>query len=129
MAFRDINPVTPVHFLVIPKDRKGLTGIRKATKEHRELLGHLLYVVAQVAEQEKLEDGYRVVINDGKNSGNSKLLNLLYFFTRLDVNFPLRIHRLDSLSLAHPRDWRQTALLAPRCMRFFYLRMIDSKYH
>ena len=34
LAFRDINPVTPTHFLVIPKNRKGLSGISKATPEH-----------------------------------------------------------------------------------------------
>ncbi len=34
LAFKDISPVTPTHFLVIPKDRKGLTGISKATPEH-----------------------------------------------------------------------------------------------
>ena len=34
LAFRDINPVTPTHFLVIPKNRRGLSGISKATPEH-----------------------------------------------------------------------------------------------
>ena len=49
LAFRDINPVTPTHFLVIPKNRNGLTGLRKATDEHAQLLGHLLIVCAKVA--------------------------------------------------------------------------------
>ena len=34
LAFRDINPVTPTHFLVIPKNRKGLSGLSKAAPEH-----------------------------------------------------------------------------------------------
>ena len=54
LAFRDINPVAKTHFLVIPKNRKGLSGISKATEEHTQLLGHLLVVVAKVAAQEGL---------------------------------------------------------------------------
>ena len=49
LAFRDVNPVTKVHFLVIPKNRDGLTGICKAEERHIELLGHLMVVVAKVA--------------------------------------------------------------------------------
>jgi HIT domain len=49
MAFRDVRPVAPSHFLVIPKNRMGLTGMRKATKGHIALLGHLMYVASYVA--------------------------------------------------------------------------------
>ena len=69
LAFRDINPVTPTHFLVIPQNRSGLSGLRKATDDHAQLLGHLLVVCAKVAQQEGLEEGYRTVINDGKHAG------------------------------------------------------------
>ena len=72
LAFRDINPVTPTHFLVIPKDRAGLTGLRKAAPEHAALLGHLLVVAAKVAAEQGLGDGYRVVINDGKHGGKRR---------------------------------------------------------
>lgn len=41
MAFRDINPQGPVHFLVIPKDKKGLNKISSATEDHKPLLGIL----------------------------------------------------------------------------------------
>lgn len=72
LAFRDINPVTPVHFLVIPKNRDGLTGISKAEDRHENLLGHLMKVVAIVAKQEGIaEDGYRMVINEGKHGCQS----------------------------------------------------------
>ena len=49
LAFRDVNPVAPVHFLVIPKNRDGLSGISKAEDRHVALLGHLMKVVAIVA--------------------------------------------------------------------------------
>mmetsp|Transcript_4970 Transcript_4970/g.5649 ORF Transcript_4970/g.5649 Transcript_4970/m.5649 type:complete len:95 (+) Transcript_4970:123-407(+) len=66
MAFRDISPVAKTHFLVIPKDRQGLTLLSKAEDKHKELLGHLMVTAAKVAEQEGLGEGYRVVINNGK---------------------------------------------------------------
>mmetsp|Transcript_13923 Transcript_13923/g.52200 ORF Transcript_13923/g.52200 Transcript_13923/m.52200 type:complete len:184 (-) Transcript_13923:71-622(-) len=65
MAFRDIAPQAKTHFLVIPKIRAGLTQLSKATDEHKFLLGHLLFTAQAVAKQEKLENGFRVVINDG----------------------------------------------------------------
>jgi hypothetical protein len=41
--------VAAKHFLVVPKDRQGLTGLKKAEEKHVPLLGHLMYVVAKVA--------------------------------------------------------------------------------
>mmetsp|Transcript_6480 Transcript_6480/g.25145 ORF Transcript_6480/g.25145 Transcript_6480/m.25145 type:complete len:191 (+) Transcript_6480:16-588(+) len=65
LAFRDIAPQAKTHFLVIPKIRSGLTQLSKAEEGHKELLGHLLYTAQKVAKQEKLDQGFRVVINDG----------------------------------------------------------------
>ena len=65
LAFRDINPQAKTHFLVIPKIRAGLTRLSKSTEDHKALLGHLMYTAALVAKQEKLDAGYRVVVNDG----------------------------------------------------------------
>ena len=67
-----MNPVAKTHFLVIPKDRKGLTQLCKAEDSHAELLGHLMVVVAKTAKQEGLDkEGYRVVVNDGKDGCQS----------------------------------------------------------
>ena len=72
LAFRDIAPVAATHFLVIPKNRDGLTGISKAEPRHEALLGHLMVVAAKVAAQENLaNDGYRVVINEGRHGCQS----------------------------------------------------------
>jgi histidine triad (HIT) family protein len=51
LAFRDIQPQAPVHFLVIPKQRAGLTRLSKATEANKATLGHLLYVAQHVAKQ------------------------------------------------------------------------------
>ncbi len=70
LAFRDINPKAPVHILVIPKET--LSGIQAATAEHRDLLGHLLVVTREIADQEGLaRNGYRCVINAGADGGQT----------------------------------------------------------
>lgn len=70
-AFRDVNPVAPVHILVIPKNKDGLTGLSRAEERHEQILGKLLIAASKIAKQEKLENGYRIVINDGDDAGQS----------------------------------------------------------
>lgn len=68
LAFRDIRPQAPVHVLVIPK--KPIPGVSAAAPEDESLLGHLLWVAAEVARREGLaETGYRLVVNDGRDAG------------------------------------------------------------
>lgn len=71
LAFRDISPQAPVHVLLIPKLRDGLTDLGKAESRHGEILGHLLYVAKIVAEKEGIQDGFRVVINSGPQACQS----------------------------------------------------------
>ncbi|KAF8059182.1 ZBP14 [Scenedesmus sp. PABB004] len=71
LAFRDISPQAPTHFLVIPKDRDGLTRLSKMEDRHKALVGHLMYVAQHVAKQEGLLPGFRVVINDGPDACQS----------------------------------------------------------
>ncbi len=72
MAFRDIRPVAPAHALVIPKIH--VTGIHEAKAEHAEALGQVLLAAREVAEQLGLADsGYRLVINQGPDAGQSVL--------------------------------------------------------
>ncbi len=69
LAFHDVNPQAPVHVLVIPK--KPLISIAHMSAGDQALLGHLLLVVHQVAEQLGLTGGYRVVANCGPDGGQS----------------------------------------------------------
>ncbi|KAK3432364.1 hypothetical protein EUGRSUZ_E04251 [Eucalyptus grandis] len=71
LAFRDISPEAPVHVLVIPKFRDGLTQLGKAEEKHSEILGRLLYAAKVVAEKEGILDGFRVVINSGPSACQS----------------------------------------------------------
>lgn len=59
IAFRDVNPVSPVHFLVIPV--KPIPQISSCDKSDQALLGHLLYVAQSLAKDDPaMDDGYRV---------------------------------------------------------------------
>lgn len=72
VAFADIRPVAPTHVLVIPK--KHVTGVHDATPEDVELLGRVLLAARDVAEQLGLgASGYRLVVNQGPNAGQSVL--------------------------------------------------------
>ncbi len=69
LAFKDVNPQAPVHVLVIPK--KPISQLGVSTPEDQELLGHLLLTVKEVAQQLNLNNGYRVVINNGIDGGQT----------------------------------------------------------
>lgn len=69
LAFRDIHPQAPVHILIIPK--KLIPQIELTTSEDEALLGHLLYAATQIARKEGLSDGYRLVVNNGAQGGQT----------------------------------------------------------
>ncbi|XP_056409017.1 adenosine 5'-monophosphoramidase HINT2 [Hyla sarda] len=69
LAFRDVSPQAPVHFLVIPKIQ--IPRISQVTPGDKELVGHLLVTASQLAQQEGLSAGYRMVINDGQQGAQS----------------------------------------------------------
>lgn len=69
IAFKDISPQAPTHILVIPK--KPIPRLSDATIEDTQLLGHLLVTVKQVAADAGLGNGYRVVINNGNDGGQT----------------------------------------------------------
>ena len=70
LAFRDINPQAPTHVLVIPK--RAISSVATAEKADADLLGHLLWVAAEVARQEGIaESGYRLNINHGEHGGQT----------------------------------------------------------
>ena len=69
LAFHDAAPQAPVHVLVIPK--KPLTNLAAAGDGDQALLGHLLLTAKQIAEQLGLTNGYRTVMNCGRDGGQS----------------------------------------------------------
>ncbi|CAG9320826.1 unnamed protein product [Blepharisma stoltei] len=65
LAFRDISPAAPTHILLIPKVRDSLTRLNQIQEKHKDILGHMMWAAAEIARNEKLEEGWRLVINDG----------------------------------------------------------------
>lgn len=70
LALRDIKPGAPIHILIVPK--KPIPRIAEAKPEDHQLLGHLLLKAAEIAEKAGLkQNGYRLVINNGPDAGES----------------------------------------------------------
>jgi len=70
LAFRDIKPGAPTHILIIPK--KPIPRIAEAVAEDHKVLGHMLLKAAEIAAKAGLkEKGYRLVINNGPDAGES----------------------------------------------------------
>lgn len=86
VAFHDISAQAPTHFLVIP--RKPISQLSKATQEDEALLGHLMLVGHKVAAQLGLENGYRVVINNGKDGAQSVYHLHLHFLGGRQMRWP-----------------------------------------
>ena len=68
-AFADINPKAPVHVLIVPREHVG--SLAEAGIEKKALLGHLMWVAAEIARQKGLRNGYRVVLNNGEDGGQT----------------------------------------------------------
>jgi histidine triad (HIT) family protein len=72
IAFRDIDPQAPVHILIIPK--KVIPRVGEATRDDQDLLGHLLVTAGEIADKlgvSSTDKGFRLVINNGKDGGES----------------------------------------------------------
>jgi len=67
-AFEDINPQAPIHILLIPKTHYA--SLNDVPEDKQDLLGHLLLQAKKIAAEKGLkEDGFRMVLNTGRNSG------------------------------------------------------------
>ncbi|VDM59022.1 unnamed protein product [Angiostrongylus costaricensis] len=69
MAFHDVSPQAPVHFLVIPKKRIAM--LQEVEDADQALLGKLMVTATKVARELDLENGYRVVVNNGPDGCQS----------------------------------------------------------
>lgn len=87
LAFADIAPQAPTHFLVIPK--RPIARLADAGAEDKAVLGHLLWAAAEIARQLGVaEEGFRVVINNGARAGQTV--------------FHLHVHVLAGRAMAWP---------------------------
>ena len=70
VAFQDLNPVAPVHILVIPK--RHIPGVVSLGEEDAGLVGSIVLAIKKLAQEKSVvQDGFRIVINQGKGAGQS----------------------------------------------------------
>jgi histidine triad (HIT) family protein len=70
LAFHDVNPQAPVHVLIVPK--RVITRLDQTKESDAQLLGRLIFAATKVARELGIsESGYRVVINNGPDAGES----------------------------------------------------------
>ncbi|MEA3340202.1 MAG: histidine triad nucleotide-binding protein [Chloroflexota bacterium] len=85
-AFRDMHPQAPVHILIVPN--RHIAGVAQVEPDDAALLGKLFVVARRLAEQEDIVDGYRLVVNNGPQAGQSV--------------FHLHVHLLGGRRLSWP---------------------------
>ena len=89
LAFRDIAPQAPIHIVLIPKNKDGLTQLSRADERHKAILGHLMWVAAEVARREGLgESGWRLVVNDGRSANQTVFHLHLHIMGGRDFAWP-----------------------------------------
>ncbi|RWX51247.1 histidine triad (HIT) family protein [Candidatus Electrothrix marina] len=85
LAFRDIAPAAPVHFLVIPK--KHISGPSAVAEEDEQLMGKLIRIGNQIAEKEGIEQ-YRLVFNNGAEAGQTVFHIHMHVLGGRSLNWP-----------------------------------------
>ncbi len=89
LSFFDINPASPVHFLLLPK--RHIPTLQHVQGGDGALLGKMLLLIPQLAEQQGCGDGFKTVINTGPNGGQEV--------------YHLHIHVLGG-----PRPWKRATI-------------------
>ena len=69
IAIKDIYPVAPVHLLIISK--KEIASLQAATQEDLALVAEMMHVAQQLAKQFGIEEGYRLLTNNGSTAGQT----------------------------------------------------------
>ncbi len=64
LAFHDINPVAPVHFMLIPKEH--VSSLQEAQDRHRDVLGKMMVLAGRLAREQGSPDGFRTIVNTGR---------------------------------------------------------------
>jgi histidine triad (HIT) family protein len=64
LAFHDIHPVAPVHFMIIPK--KHIASLAEAAPEDAPVLGRMMAMAGALAREQGLAEGFRTIVNTGK---------------------------------------------------------------
>lgn len=68
-VFKDIAPIAPVHYLLIPKTH--ISGASALDESNADVVAHIFTVAAKIAKDEKLDSGFRIITNCGDDAGQT----------------------------------------------------------
>lgn len=85
-VFEDINPTAPIHYLLIPKTH--ISKLTEITPENSGVISHIYEVIAKLAEEKGLKDGFRVVSNCGESAGQSVFHIHFHLLAGRDFGWP-----------------------------------------
>ena len=86
IAFKDISPQAPIHILIIPKLLIDMP--ENIYESHQGIVGHLFVVAKILAQELKIKEGYRLVMNNGENAGQSVFHIHLHMLAGRKLNWP-----------------------------------------
>tara|TARA_B100000927_G_C16365091_1_gene429121 strand:- start:341 stop:682 length:342 start_codon:yes stop_codon:yes gene_type:complete len=86
IVIKDINPQAPTHLLIIPK--KVIPKLSDASRDDIDILGHLMLVAGEIASKLKLDDTFRLVVNNGAKAGQSVFHLHLHLLSGRALNWP-----------------------------------------
>ena len=86
IAFKDISPQAPIHILIIPKLLIDMP--ENIEESHQGIVGHLSVVAKILAKELKIKEGYRLVMNNGENAGQSVFHIHLHMLAGRKLNWP-----------------------------------------
>ena len=86
IVIKDINPQAPTHLLIIPK--KVIPKLSDASRDDIDILGHLMLVAGEIASKLKLDDAFRLVVNNGAKAGQSVFHLHLHLLSGRALNWP-----------------------------------------
>jgi histidine triad (HIT) family protein len=87
-AFRDINPVSPTHVLIVPNQH--IASVNDLASDDEQLVGHLFTIAKQLAAQEGIaESGYRLIVNTGPDGGQEVFHIHLHLLGGKQMRYPM----------------------------------------
>ena len=86
IVIKDISPQAPTHLLIIPK--KVIPKLSDSTAEDQSILGQLMLVAGQIADQLGLDETFRLVVNNGAKAGQSVFHLHLHLLSGRPLNWP-----------------------------------------
>lgn len=86
IAFNDINPQAPVHFLVIPK--RHIVCLSDLTEDDRALVGHMVFAAQKVAREQGCDNGFRTVFNCNEDGGQTVYHIHLHVLGKRQMTWP-----------------------------------------